>query len=546
MFRDLRTQLLLWTILPLAIILVGVAYLGVNSHQNSMRDLVKERDSAMAREIAARLSEALTNRAAVLQSLDPTRPESWNVQRTMFDGGIASFDNTGTVLNAMPSSQVWQTRHVIVQDLIAQRITFSTPVSENGAARVLVVRQSDDEILVGAFTLPPFGNVGIGARGVAYLVDARGKIIAHPEPSRIGDDMSQHEGIAEVIRGESGATFHHAGDGSELVVGYTPIALTSWGLMVEEPWADAIDPMFQYSVLLPLVLALAAIVALGVIYFGVRNVHQPLQRLAQAANRIAYGDYHAAETQVGGIHEIEELRETLDSMARQVSAAQNAMQNYITAMTRGQEDERMRLARELHDDTIQSLIALQQRIEMVEKALARDPRLALAKLDELKQLLTDTLTSVRRFVRDLRPTYLNELGLIPALEMLTREAPAGFEVVGEEKRLDAERELALYRIVQESLRNIIKHAHAKSVSVTLSFDEHEVTATIQDDGIGFAAPEVPTAYARAGHFGLMGMQERAQLFGGNVYVKSERGKGTKVVAYVPVSATIALHPETSV
>ena len=538
MFRDLRTQLLLWIILPLAIVLVGVAYLGVNSHQHSMRDLVKERDGAMAREVAARLSEALINRAAILQSLDPTQPEAWNVQRTMFDGGIASFDNRGTLLNAIPSIQVWQSRDAVVQDLIAQRIAFSPPVFESGAMRVLVARRANDVILIGTFALPPFTNVGIGARGVAYIVDGNGKIITHSDTSRLGENMSQHEGIAEVIRGESGATFHHAADGSELVVGYTPIALTNWGLIVEEPWSDAIDPMFQYSILLPLVLALAAIVALGAIYFGVRNVHQPLQRLAQAANRIAYGDYHAAETQVGGVHEIEDLRETLDSMARQVSAAQNAMQNYITAMTRGQEDERMRLARELHDDTIQSLIALQQRIEMVEKALAKDPPSAMGRIKELRELVGTCLESVRRFVRDLRPTYLSELGLIPALEMLARESHASFEVVGEEKRLDAERELALYRIVQESLRNIAKHAQAKNVSVTVSFDAHEVTATIEDDGVGFTAPDAPTAYARAGHFGLMGMQERAQLFGGNVYVKSERGNGTQVVAYVPLGSVV--------
>ncbi|MBI5035050.1 MAG: HAMP domain-containing protein [Chloroflexi bacterium] len=538
MFRDLRTQLLLWIILPLATILIGVAFLGVYSHQTTMRDLVKERDSAMAREVAARLSEGLTNHAAILQSLDPNQLEGWSIQRTAFEGGIASFNLRGGLLNAMPSSEVWQVRQSIIQDLIATHSTISPPVSDDGTLRIFVARQTNNVILIGAFTLPPFGNIGIGAHGVAYIVDGNGKIIAHPDASRIGENMSQHEGIAEVMRGETGATFHHGTDGSELVIGYTPITYTNWGLIVEEPWADAIDPMFQYSVLLPLVLALAAIVALGAIYFGVRNVHQPLQRLAQAANRIAYGDYDAAETQVGGIHEIEELRETLDSMAHQVSAAQNAMQNYITAMTRGQEDERMRLARELHDDTIQSLIALQQRIEMVEKSLGKDPTITSTKIKELKELVGTSLTSVRRFVRDLRPTYLSELGLIPALEMLTREAHASFQVVGIEQRLDAERELALYRIVQESLRNIAKHARAQNVSVSLSFDEHEVTATIEDDGIGFAAPDTPTEYARAGHFGLMGMQERAQLFGGNVYVKSERGKGTKVVAYVPIGSIV--------
>lgn len=350
--------------------------------------------------------------------------------------------------------------------------------------------------------------------------------------------MSQHEGIAEVMRGEQGATFHHTADGAELVVGYGPIAPTGWGLIVEEPWAEVVAPMFQYTILVPLILLLAAIVALGAVYFGVSNIVRPLQRLAQAANRIAFGDYVAAEHPVGGIREIEELRETLDGMAHQVQSAQQAMQKYISTIMRGQEDERVRLAHELHDDTIQSLIALQHRIEMAQKLFAKDPASANAKLEELREMLGEVLVSVRRFVRDLRPTYLEDLGLIPALEALARESNAEFQVEGTEVRLDDERELALFRIVQEALRNIAKHAHAHHIAVTLTFDTDTATATIEDDGVGFVAPDSPTAYAQAGHFGLTGMQERAQLFGGNVYVKSERGKGTRVIAYVPMSAIV--------
>lgn len=537
MFRDLRTQLLLWTILPLAIILIGVAYLGVSNHQSAMRDLVEERDGALARVAAARMSEALANRVAILQALDSARPETWEVERTAFDGGIASFDLLGNLLNAMPSRGVWEARRTAVANIFMPPTTFVAfyaLVNENGVARVIIAAAKGDKVLAGVFTLPPLANTSNAPRGAAYLVDRNGKIVAHPNASRIGEDLSQHEGIAEVIRGESGATFHNAADVSELVVGYAPITPTGWGLIVEEPWADVVAPMFQYAVLLPLVLLLAAIVALGAVYFGVRDVIRPLQNLTQAANRIAFGDYDAAKQSVGGVREVEELRGTLDAMARQVQSAQNAMQHYITTILRGQEDERMRLARELHDDTIQALIALQQRIEMAQKALAKDPALASAKMDELKKLLGDALGSVRRFVRDLRPTYLEDLGLIPALETLAREANASFAVHGEETRLDAEQELALFRIVQEALRNVAKHAHAHTSAVQLAFDMDGVTATIEDDGAGFDAPDAPTAYARAGHFGLMGMQERAQLFGGNVYVKSERGKGTKVVAYLPV------------
>ncbi|MBI4785991.1 MAG: HAMP domain-containing protein [Chloroflexi bacterium] len=538
MFRDLRTQILLWTILPLVAILVGVAYLGVSSHQSAMRDLVAERDGALARVAAARVSEALANRLATLQALVPADPQIWHSQRTAFDGGIASFDTRGKIVNAEPSIHTWEMHHAMVAAMLATRATFSPPFAEGGATRVIVVIPTSTGALAAAFTLPPLANVDIGAHGVAYLVDAAGTIVAHPEASRLGENLAQHDGIAQVIRGESGAALHRDPSGAERVIGYAPVTPTGWGLIIEEPWEEVVAPMFQYSVLLPLVLLLAAIVALGAIYFGVWDVIRPLQNLAQAANRIAFGDYAAAERPVGGVREIDELRETLNQMAHQVQQAQAAMQNYIATIMRGQEDERMRLARELHDDTIQALIALQQRIEMAQKALTKDPALAATKMAELQELVADSLTAVRRFVRDLRPTYLENLGLIPALEMLTRESNASFQVVGEEKRLDAERELALFRITQEALRNVAKHARATQVAVTLAFDTDQVTATIEDNGRGFAAPHVPTAYAQAGHFGLMGMQERAQLFGGNVYVKSERGQGTKVVAYVPVSSIV--------
>ncbi len=534
MFKDLRTQILLWTILPLAVVLIGIAYLGVNSHQAAMRDLIQERDSALARVAAARLSETLTNRLALLQTLASADPERLPSRQTGFDGGIASFDAQGNLLAAEPSRPAWERHRSTVAALLATRATFSLPFLENGTARVVVALPTQTGALAGVLTLPPLSSRGMGAHGVAYLVGADGRIIAHPDPARLGENLAEHAGITQVMRGESGATFHYSTGGEEIVVGYAPVTATGWGLLVEEPWADAVAPMFQYSVLLPLVLLLAAIVALGAIYFGVQNIVRPLQNLAQAANRIAFGDYGAAAHSVGGVREIEELRDTLDRMARQVQQAQAGMQNYITAILRGQEDERMRLARELHDETIQSLIAMQQRAEMAEKALAKDPALATARIGDLRAVLTDTLTSVRRFARDLRPTYLENLGLIPALEMLARESHASFEVSGAETRLDAERELALFRITQEALRNATKHAHATSITVTLSFDGDAVTTTIQDNGKGFEAPDAPAAYAQAGHFGLMGMQERAQLFGGNVYVKSGRDQGTKVIAYVPI------------
>ncbi len=111
MFRDLRTQILLWTIVPLVALLVVIAYIGVNSHQTAMRDLVEERDSAQARVAAARVSEALANHQAILQALANTDPATLTSQRTLFDGGFAPLDARGNIISAEPSNEAWQARH---------------------------------------------------------------------------------------------------------------------------------------------------------------------------------------------------------------------------------------------------------------------------------------------------------------------------------------------------------------------------------------------------------------------------------------------------
>ncbi len=162
MFRDLRTQILLWTILPLVAILAGIAYLGVNSHQSAMRDLVEERDQALARVAAARVSEALTNHLAILQALATADPQAWSSERTAFDGGIAAFDERGNIVQAEPSAQIWETHRATVSAMLATRTSFSSPFPEGGATHDIVLIPTARGALAGMFTLPPLANVGIG------------------------------------------------------------------------------------------------------------------------------------------------------------------------------------------------------------------------------------------------------------------------------------------------------------------------------------------------------------------------------------------------
>jgi signal transduction histidine kinase len=241
------------------------------------------------------------------------------------------------------------------------------------------------------------------------------------------------------------------------------------------------------------------------------------------------------------VEEIEELRRTLDQMAQRIQDYQRGMHDYIAAITKGQEEERKRLARELHDDTAQALIALRQQVEMAQKLLARDPDGAVERLGQVRAMLSETIEGVRRFGRDLRPMYLDDLGFIPALEMLAREADQRegfslhFGVTGTVCRLSSDLELAAYRVVQEGLNNVLQHAGASEAWVKVRFETDHLVLSIRDNGQGFEAPHLPDALASQGHFGLMGIQERALLFQGQVSIQSEAGRGTEVLVRLPLT-----------
>jgi signal transduction histidine kinase len=287
----------------------------------------------------------------------------------------------------------------------------------------------------------------------------------------------------------------------------------------------------QTTQLAPLVLVPAFILALFALWFGARQIVQPLQRLESKAAALAWGDFETIKEPVGGISEVQHLQNELTEMAKKVQAAQEGLHDYIGAITSAQEEERTRLARELHDDTIQAVIALKQRVQLAQKSV-KDHH-GRQSLMELEDLAERTVENLRRLTRALRPIYLEDLGLVTALEMLARETSQAnqvaveFESSGQERRLSREVELALYRIAQEGLNNVIHHAKAKHATVSIRF-EKEVSLQVTDDGIGFIVPKSPTDFAPSGHFGLLGIRERADLIGAKLEVQSEVGGGTRL------------------
>ena len=300
----------------------------------------------------------------------------------------------------------------------------------------------------------------------------------------------------------------------------------------EEAWKIATDLTLEFTLFAPLVLIPPLLFALAALWFAAKQIIQPLQKLETKAAALAWGDFEAIKDSVGGISEVQHLQLELTEMSRKVRAAQEGLRDYIGAITSAQEEERLRLARDLHDDTIQSVIALKQRVGLAQKAV-KDPS-ARKTLAELESLSEQTIENLRRMTRALRPIYLEDFGLVTALEMLARETSqnSGIQVEfhkrGEEQRLAHEVELTLYRMAQEALNNVVRHSQAKHAEVKIAFEAKGIELAISDNGIGFDVPKSPTDFAAYGHFGLLGIRERAELIGARLEVESTVGEGTNL------------------
>jgi signal transduction histidine kinase len=229
------------------------------------------------------------------------------------------------------------------------------------------------------------------------------------------------------------------------------------------------------------------------------------------------------------------LAESLGSRAAiAVDLSERVSRDSVRRVVEAQELERARLARELHDETGQALTSILLGLKPLERtAESAEARTA---LESVRELVISTLQDVRRLAVELRPSALDDFGLVPAVERLTEtfREQSGLRVdletqLGEE-RLPSEAETTLYRVIQEALTNVVKHSAAKRVSILLQRKNSAVVAVVEDDGAGFDPSDT-----RADAIGLSGMRERVSLAGGRLQVESSPGAGTTVVAEVPSS-----------
>jgi len=219
---------------------------------------------------------------------------------------------------------------------------------------------------------------------------------------------------------------------------------------------------------------------------------------------------------------------------------QEGLKAYTAYILRAQEEERQRIARELHDETIQSLALLMRQLDDVDSKSAGLSSAYTEELAKARKIAEKAVGDLRNFTRALRPPILDDLGVVASIRSLLvdftdRTGVIGqFLLSGEEKRLSRETEVGIYRIAQEALWNVEHHAKAKNVDVSINFREKDIVLNVVDDGIGFDVPVIIGIKSAASRLGLVGMQERSEIFGGRLEITSRPGKGTAVTIYIPI------------
>lgn len=274
---------------------------------------------------------------------------------------------------------------------------------------------------------------------------------------------------------------------------------------------------------------------------------RPILTLVRATQAVGKGDFSQraprwADDEIGELSDaFNAMTEGLGRAEKERAEREQLRTYYLSQVITAQEEERKRISRELHDETGQALASLMVGLRNVEEAPTdEDMR---QRLNDLRQITAHTLENVRELSIELRPSVLDDHGLVVALTRYTQDysarhqVPVDFQTVGlDGERLSPPIETALYRIVQEALTNAAKYAQARHLSVLLEKRSDQISAIVEDDGRGFDAAAVLSSSAQNQRLGLYGMRERAALCGGTVTIESRPGGGTSVFVRIPVTS----------
>ena len=318
-----------------------------------------------------------------------------------------------------------------------------------------------------------------------------------------------------------------------VVNGVVVVAVGVAGVLAGRLWSGVPSAMVATTV------ALAGLAAAALVnYVLVRTTLRPLLEVGRIVEAIHKGvDPHLA-TEDG--QSDPDLSAVSEALMETVDRLEHEARRYSSRLLTSIEDERRRIGRELHDETSQTLAATLINLDLVEKGLGDCPVDVRDRVATSKELIGHTMEQLKLLIYDLRPAMLDDLGLIPALRWYIQSHLGGSDLIvdvdfeGAEQRIAAETETALYRIAQESLANVVKHAGATRVSVRLEIHPGYASFAVHDDGVGFDPDEVLKDPGERYGLGLLSIRERAELLGGTLNIVSSHDGGTHVYVVVPL------------
>jgi len=373
------------------------------------------------------------------------------------------------------------------------------------------------------------GRIGLGQSGEAYLVG--GDFLMRSASRFIPYSLLQvpvRSGTAALaLEGQTGSSETNDYRGISVFSAYEPLAIPglNWIVLAEIDYEEAMIPVTALRNDILLVSLIISIFIMGFAQIITKMITQPIIRLKNAAAMLGAGNFDN-KVPVGSKDEIGSLAETFNTMSGQL---REARRKRILALFDGQEMERRRISRELHDGLGQKLVGTKLRIENCDE---NDPGCLHETMRETKESLHGIVDELRRISNDMMPAALDELGLETALRNLCHdvERQSGIEVDFDVNIRSAPIDhiaIYLFRIAQEGLQNIIKHANARSISVQLIETRDFTVLILEDDGTGFDPGKTTTGN------GLSNMKERAILIGGSFSLESEPGKGTTIRVKIP-------------
>ncbi len=475
----------------------------------------------------------------------------------------------GTVLWAEPGAQGLSGTDISTYPPIAQALHSTRPIISDaftipeGKTVIFIIsplRNREGQIagLVGGEVVLTTNRlqqlilpVEIGGTGYVDIIDRNGVVLASSDP--------QHTLITRQDVSQDVAT--------EII----PLASAPWLVVVSQLKRDILAPVHALESTF-IIAGLVSLVIVFVLSWGMaRSLVKPIGQLKTVAQNISQGNLLQPVPPLGS-DEIGELGQSFDTMriglkkslediqewnrqleakieerTRQLSASYREIESKEAA--RGQllqkiltvqEEERKRVARELHDETTQAIIGLIMRLEAA--AAIPDSEVARIKilLNDIRKLALNTLDCVHKVIFDLRPSVLDDLGLLSAVRWYVQNRlgemgiKARVEVTGEERELPPQVEIALFRLAQEAINNIAKHAQAQNTLINVDFKDKAVAMEIEDDGRGMDTKMLNPQLGESQGLGLLGMKERIELLGGSFQIESQPGGGTRIVVEVPL------------